>query len=304
MSDDEKLLQELDAAKAELEQKQEEIQVQEESAPVEESTDPYLEEAVKNGYNPKYDGIDKKTPEQYVRDGSFFKKINHQKKEINELKDAIRDLSRQYSKSEKVGYERAIQELHAKRDAAIEIGDKETVHELDHEINKVNTELQKPEPVIIQEEQQVQETHPAALDFKEKNATWFGKYDASKNTTSLSDEEKENLEMTETALVYDDYLGKAIAEGRVNYTPEQAVKMVEDRIKKYYPHRFENPKKSEPAAVGKPSLGSSSQSGTSNLVSRLTEHQKSMHQLYLSVDSKFGSLEDYAKGLEKIGELK
>ncbi len=108
--------------------------------------------------------------------------------------------------------------------------------------------------------------------------------------------------MTETALVYDDYLGKLKAEGRIDYTPDQALQMVQDRIKKYYPHRFENPKKSEPTAVGKPIMSSGSVSV--NAIGKLTDHQKAMHQMYIQIDPTFGSLEDYAKHLDSIGELK
>lgn len=300
--EEDKLMKELEEAKATFES---ESQVQEHKSenetPSEEvSQDPYLDEALKNGYNPNYNGADKKSPEQYVRDGSFFKKISHQKKEIGELKDAVKDLIQQQQKAERFGYEKALKELVSQKHAAIEVGDIERVNQIDTELDAVKEELRKPveTPQVMKEP----EVHPAAADFKERNMTWFGRYDQSK---TLSEEEKENLEMTETALVYDDYLGRMIAEGKAEYSPEQAVQMVQDRIKKYYPHRFENPKKDEPMAVGRPSgVGSGSSNVSASLVHKLTDRQKQQHELYSSIDPKFGSLEEYAKFLDKIGDLK
>ena len=297
--ENEKLVQELEAARIAEETP---AATTEDSSPVsteKEPADPFMEEAMKNGYNPNYQGIDKKSPEQYVKDGSFFKKINQQKSEINELKTAFREISRQLKKSERVGYEKAQRELNEQKVAAIEVGDTQRVFAIDTELDVIKDELRKPDAPELQEPQKAPEVPKAAMDFKEKNASWFGKTVG----VATTDEEKENQEMTETALVYDDYLGRMKAEGKLNATPEEALQMVQDRIKKYYPHRFENQKKAEPMAVGRPTIGNEVVVKAGS-VGSLTDRQRQLYQTYISIDPNFGTIEDYAKHLEKIGELR
>lgn len=259
----------------------------------------FEKEQIAQGWDPNGE----KSAKEYAHDGSFFKKIASQKKEINELKTAFREMTSHLKKSEQAAYQKALLDIRTQRNAAIEIGDVRQANALDDKAEAIKDSLRKTAEETHQFQEEVQEHHPEALKFKERHANWFGKYETGKDATSLSDIEKENLEMTETATVYDDYLGRMVKEGRVNYTPEQAIKMVEERIKKYYPHRFENPKKSEPPAVAKASQGTGTLS-EGKLAGRLTARQQDIYAMYKKIDPKFGSLEDYAKRLQQIGDLK
>lgn len=294
--EDERLMKELQDATEELNKLTEEVSNAEQKTS--ESVDPILEQAIKDGYNPNYDGPDKKTPEQFIRDGSFFKKINAQKKDIEDLKSTIQDLVRQHKKMEEMGYQKAIDELKAMRNQAIEEGDVVKVNALDDHIQQEREKMRNSEVHVEPNREAPPEVHPAAVNFKEKNSNWFFNYDVNKSESELTQEERENKEMTEMALIYDEHLGKN------KIDPERAMHLIEDRVQQYYKHRFENPKRDEPTAVASASRSTDGSLSTKSLVSRMTPRQKNQYEMFSSFDKSFGTIEDYAKHLEKIGELK
>jgi hypothetical protein len=263
-------------------------------------------QALEQGWNPKFSGPTAKTAEQFVRDGSFFKKIDAQKKEILELKEAFQNMTSHQKKLEKASYERAKAELQAERRAAIEIGDVDTVEHLDLRLDHTKEQLKAldQQPQVVAPVQNTPD--PAAFEFKEKNKSWFNVDLLNKNQADLKGEELQNYKMTKAAFTYDDYLGMKIKSGELNYTPAQALQAVEEFIKDTYADRFsnENPNKESAPAVGRSTTGSTASSPTSKLTAKLSDHQKNVYKMYLRADPKFGTLEEYAKQLQDIGDLK
>ena len=295
MNEDENLMKELDAAIA-----AEKETISKTETVTKDVVDPFLEQALKDGYNPNYDGPDKKTPEQFVKDGSFFKKIKSLKDETDELKRGMKDLLEFNRKIEKQTYEKALSDFKAMRVEAIEQGDVVKAEALDEHIYNEREKLKSFEEQVPQVQQQ--EVHPAAVAFKDNNP-WFRPDLMSRSEASLSQEEMEFREMTEEAIAHDELLGRRLPEGRINSTPEENMKAIEDRIRRLYSHKFENPKKSEPSPVGKSTVAADV-SSKNDLVSRMTEHQKGVYEMYKRMDPKFSSIEEYAKTLDKIGDLK
>lgn len=246
--------------------------------------DPFLEEALKAGFDPKFDGPNKKTAEQFVKDGSFFKKINDLKKENEETKKMVRELAEHNAKLEKASYDKAYRELESKRKAAISSGDGkevEFIEEKQREVAKQASEVKIPknEPTIT----------PELMDFQERNKDWFN------NTND------ENLEMAEAADFIDRRIAQQAAQRGITLTQKEHLQMVEDKIKKLYSHRFENVNQSKPAAV---STSTASSSGSSKgMADRLSSQQRNFAEKARKMGGKLTD-EAYAKQLNLVGDLR
>lgn len=89
--------------------------------------------------------------EVFVDRGELLSKIKSQSTEMRELKGMLNHLSEQNRKLYEAGYQRAIDELAAARDAAIEAGDARAVREFDAKIRaheKALDETTKPTPQV------------------------------------------------------------------------------------------------------------------------------------------------------------
>lgn len=251
-------------------------------------------EAMSQGWRPDYQGTNKKSAEEFVRDGSFFRKIADLKKDNEELREAFKTLTSHQKKLEKAAYEKALSDFQTQRNVAIENGEVSKVHELDEHIYNTRDVIKSITPEV-QTSQKVGPTQEA-LNFKETNKEWFDVDLLKRDPTSLQGRDLQKFKMTKAAFIYDEHLGRTRPGN-----PADNLKEVESFIKDTYSEFFKNPARQEAPVTMKSTAASTTQS---NLVSRMTEHQKSVYQMYVSVDKNFGSLEDYAKQLDSIGELK
>ncbi len=319
MSTDDKLIQELKEATEAMKQ---ELEVKEEiKADVTESTDTSSSETVEErvytdiekqamaeGWDPK----GPKSAEQYQHDGSFFKKIKEQKKEIFELKEAFKSMTAHQKKMEKAAYEKALNDFRAERNAAVEIGDVDRVEHLQDKMDSAKEHIKALDMEVKVATASVVDTdsvNKAARSFQETNKDWFDIDLLKKDVSTLQGKELQNYKMTKAAMTYDEYIGMKRNAGDPafkDHTPEQALKAVEDFIKDTYAERFtkENPNKDAPSAVGKSTASGSSSTGSDKLVSKMTPHQKQVYEMYRRIDPSFGSIEEYAKQLHDIGDLK
>lgn len=240
-----------------------------------EATDPVLEEAIKMGYNPNYEGPNKKTPEQFVRDGSFFRKIDTLKKQLDEQTQAMKLIVEHNKKKEEEAYNRGVQEAMMKRREAVELGDVEKFNEAEAQLRELQTKqqplLQTPAPAPVTE------VSPELKQFVEDNKAWFNQ-----NTP-------ENQKMViEADGIYE-------IEKRFNphLTDRELLEIVTTKIKALHPERFENPNKAKPAAV----IGSSSlSSGKVPASVQLSERQRKIFEMAKAIDPSL-KIEEYAKAL-------
>lgn len=316
MSTDDKLLQELkEATDAQLnqEEKKEEVnttapETPSESDEVESKEEKEYNELEQEQIKEGWDPTGSKTAEQFKHDGSFFRKIKELKKENQEIRDAFRNMTSHQKKLEKAAYVRALEDIKAERDAAVEVGDVDLVNALEQrrDNTKAHLEVIEKEEKIVTEVQR-NEPIPAALEFKDRNADWFRTELLTQDVKTLKGKDLQDYKMTQKALTYDDYLGLKIEKGLLNYTPEESIKLVEEFIKEEYPDRFspkENPNREAAPATGKSTTSSSGNSDL-KLVGRMSEQQKSAFNMYQKAcPGLYKSIEEYAKQLQEIGDLK
>jgi len=171
-------------------------------------------------------GKDFKTAEQYMENSSFFKKIDSQKKEIQDLRSTVEGITahndkvlKQQLDAQREGFEQRIDTLEEQKIQALDEGDHREVSKIDKEIRK--TEKQSADVV---------EAAP----------------DNSVFTNWVSENEwytKDNLLMLEA-----DDIGEKLAKAK-GLTGKALFDEVGKVVKEKYPHKFENQKRQNPASV-------------------------------------------------------
>lgn len=109
-----------------------------------------IAEAEKQGWQDDFEGDNKKSAKEFLHDGTFFKKIDDQNKEIKELKNSMSQLSGHYDKvvanelrKAEVDYNTRIEQLKTEKVEALDEGDNRRVVEIDDQILRT----EKPKPV-------------------------------------------------------------------------------------------------------------------------------------------------------------
>lgn len=247
-----------------------------------------LEEAMKMGFDPKFQGPNKKSPKEFIRDGSFFRKIEAQNKKIDDLLHVIKGLddhtqklSKANAEKERQGYEKALKELTVKRSEAVQEGDIHKFHAAEAELADLNRNKPLPAPTTGQETLQPSED---MKDWAKENESWFNN-------------KPENKRMVREA----DGLFTLEKEDNPNLSDIEILKIVKEKIQVLHPERFENLNKSKPVAVTKSSIARSTVS--SGLESKLTDRQLNFYKSAKAAGSKM-TIQDYAKQLEITGDLK
>lgn len=253
----------------------------------EETTDPYLDEALKSGYDPNYRGPNKKTPEQFVKDGSFFKKIDSLKKENEEIKRILTQQSEHALKVEQAAYEKAIRDLELKKIEAVAQADIEAYQEADIRQRQEHQRFQESQ--VPAKPTQTQEHSKEVMDFVERNKSWFNNDTPENKLMATAADGLCNLVALE-----------AEAKGEKIDINEQ-LHRVEERIKRLYPEKFVNEAKMKPKSVASSTVSSGESPKT--LANRLSSRQKQFIKQAREYGSKLTE-EQYAKQLELTGELR
>ena len=238
----------------------EKVEDKKESAPVDEE----LKIAMENGYNP--DDPKGYTPREYNLRGPLLneisergKELKRQAKQISQLEDMIKKLGDQMTKAEARSIEKEAKEIHARRLEAIQYGDVAKFEALDKEYKELQASVPPAHNDIAEPRQQLS---PDAQAFIERNSDWF-------NTDTT-----ENFQMKKDAIEFEaDYLNARAMEGKPPLTHAVLGRRIEEYIKSKYPHRFENPEKSKPAAVVASKNSSIDKEPQANLED-LTPHQQ------------------------------
>lgn len=190
-----------------------------------------LNEAMKQGYNPEYEGDNKKSPREFLEvafsHNKVLKERNENLSQTNEdLSNQVLQLNEQMKRliafqeqQKQKAVENAVKKLQAERREAINDGDIELVERIDNEIEQEKN-VAKPESNPI-------------LD------AWIGK-----NSWYIRDDEL-GLEA--------DIIARQLQDtGRFSATPQDYQKLldtIERKIKTQFPERFKNPKKDNPPDV-------------------------------------------------------
>ena len=236
------------------------------------SSDPIFDKATAAGWKPLdlYDG----DPDRWVDAKEFIGRAplyeqNHKlKKEVSELKGTIHEVKGYISKVSEAAYNKAVADLTAQRDEAIEYGNKEQVRELDKALKEAET-LKTP----------VDNIHPAIKSWEAENGEWF-----------YSDPKISRF-------------GKTIAQNYLDDNPgdiEGALQSMEEAVKKAYPDKAgkSNDKRKDPPAVESGNNGKGKKSFTK---SDLDDEQRRVMNKF--VRQGVMTEEDYIKELADSGIL-
>ncbi len=200
------------------------------AAPVVKEYSAIEQRAMEQGWRPKeeFNGepeafID--APE-FIRRGELFAKIEHQSKELKQVRQALDALKDHNSKIKEAEYKRAMRDLEAARKQALVDGEHDRFFALEEKIEEIKQDKQEFDAQL--ESVKVEES-PVNAEFQawtEKN-TWYSKDEA----------------MT----AYADRIGIKLAkEGK---PPAEVLSLVEAEVKKRFPDSFANKKQSRPMAV-------------------------------------------------------
>lgn len=258
-----------------------ESEVTESPREVEKITDSVLDDAIKQGYDPNYKGPNKKSPEQFLKDGSFFRKIDAQNKKIDELVEFNRQTLAHAKKVEQAAIATRLADLTSKEKQAVQEGDVEAYEFIRAKALAVEKEL--AEVVKANTVDKEVTDLPAVKAFKEKHSSWV-------NGTSKEDK-----------------LMQACVNGKIaelltidpNYDPAEGLAEVEATLKERFPKRFENDNQKTASIVGTSTVASGSKTSDRD---KLTAQQKSYIARAKQYDKTFKT-DDYIKQLKLTGDL-
>jgi len=177
-----------------------------------------------SGWRPKeeYEG----DPDAWVDAGEFvrrkplFDQIHQLKKEVQNSKKQVEQVSSYAAKAAEKARAELLAELEAKKEEAFQAGDYKAFAEADKAHRQAESD-----PVVAQPEQPV---IPKPLqDFAERNVNWFDKDKAM--TAYAVSQSREYIES-----------GKSM---------DEALKLVESDVRREFAHKFVNPNKEKAAAV-------------------------------------------------------
>jgi len=197
-------------------------------------------EAYKEGWRPEaeFDGDKSKwiPADEFMRRKPLFSKIDelksenyHTRKELQEVKTALRTFTEHHRKVEQTAYDRAIKELQAERRAAASEHDVDRMVELEEKLDQVKEDKAAFEQTIKEVAQPQVAPTPEYLEWVKGNA-WY-----------MTDSD-----MHDTA----DGIGYAYIRKNPNANPAQVYAHVTDKIQKAYPEKFSTLRKPSPVESG------------------------------------------------------
>ena len=248
-------------------------------APAASDVDPFLEQAIKEGFDPNYKGPNKKTPEQFVKDGSFFRKIDSLNKKIDELADFNRQTLEHNKKLEKASYEKALRDLQMQKLDAIRNGDVDNVLTIEKQAEAMQAHINQqatPAPAAPDLSKEV-------VDFRTKHQDWI---------TGTSAEDKRMQVMTQKIIEFLNETSPGISEA-------EGIKEIEKRLKVEFPSRFSNPNQSNASLTAESTTSKNKEQDYTGL---LSDRQKEFYKNAKKYGSKL-TLKEYVNQLRLTGDL-
>lgn len=189
---------------------------------------PIQQKALDQGWKPKeqFEGDPDEFIDaaEFVRRGELFSKIEHQSKELKTMRQALEALKQHHSKVAEFEFNRALKTLQAQRKEAVRNQDTEKQLELEEQIDeaKENAERIRREANVPA----VPEVNPEFVAWTDKNK-W---YTTDKAMRAVADQVGLDLH-------------------RQGLSPSDVLKRVEQEVREAFPHKFANPKRSQPSPV-------------------------------------------------------
>lgn len=217
--------------------------------------------ALQMGWRPKEefsgDEADFVEAKEFVARAPLFEKIDHQNREIKNVKKALDALTEHYSKVKETEYQRALEDLKTARKEALREGDADKFEKYDDAIDKVEAEAAR-----FKEEQAKLEV-PNEPTIDPRFTAWTARNPWYSNQPHMR--------------VFADDVGIKLA--RQGMSPDEVLKEVEKAVKAEFPSKFRNQNKDKPGAVETPSTRRESTSSASDTVELTDQERKIMNTL-------------------------
>lgn len=190
------------------------------------SEEEVLSEAMKQGFNPEYDGENKKTPKEYLEVSFSHNKMLKERndklsEQVNSLNSKMERLVQFQAEQKQKAVDTAVSKLQEERRDAIIDGDHEKVDQIDQKIQ------------VEQQTNVADDGNKAILDAWLSRNPWY--------------------EGDETLGIEADIIAKQLNEtGRFQQNIkdyERLLSLVEQKVKSAFPDKFKNPKKDNPPEV-------------------------------------------------------
>ena len=163
---------------------------------------------------------------EFVRRGELFSKIEHQSKELKQVRQALEALKDHHSKVKETEYKRALASLDSARKQALADGEHDRFFALEEKIEEVKAEKAEFDAELKSVPTQDAPQPPQEFVNWVNQNKWY--------------------ETDKAMRAYADRLGAELA---TSYPPNTVLQMVEKEVKKEFSHKFTNPKSSRPMAV-------------------------------------------------------
>jgi hypothetical protein len=183
---------------------------------------------------------------EFVQRQPLFEKIEHQSRELKNVKKALDALQGHYSKVQEVEYQRALAILEAKKAEAIDNAEGQKAIQIEKQIKQAEQEFRQ----IRQVEQAPANDPQEFVSWKSKNS-WY--------------------EKDEDMRLYADAYGMKLAKDGMS--PPEVLEAVSKRVKSQFPQKFVNPNKANAPDVG---VSGASGRASSNDKFELTEIERNV----------------------------
>jgi hypothetical protein len=281
---------------AELSQ-QEVEQTKEEGAPAPSRRELLETSAKEKGWKPlkeyEEDGGDPlnwKDAGAFIKDGELIENVRNGRRKVDELEKKFSEMYSIMERSKQAEIEKTKKYYEAELARAEAEFNVKAIKENTAALARIEVEESSNKKQATQPSVTVDEK--AARDFFERNKSWYN---------------DDNPLMVTAVQMFNDQL---VREQQVTGKPmssQQVAEKIEEKIKKEFPHKFENQERSKPAKVlpptGSPVHEKKSDLDLKSLVGKLTAHQKEVAMSACRLIDGY-SIEQYAKDLYNLGELK
>lgn len=206
-----------------------------EQVPQERQLSAIEQKAIEQGWRPKeeFDGDEAEfidAPE-FVRRGELFTKIEHQSKELKQVRQALEALKTHHSRVKETEYTRALKELEAARKQALVEGEHDRFFALEEKIDEI-----KEEKAAFDDEVKKVDVAPSSNPNQASFENWLAGNSWYNKDRAMR--------------VFADSLGQELRNSGVSF--EKALTQISAEVRKEFSHKFQNQKASRPSAVEAP----------------------------------------------------
>lgn len=238
------------------------------------------EQAIAQGWDPEFDGPNKRSAREFLDRGELLTKIKVQSAELRKVQDMVGHLSEHNKQVYMAGYKKAIQELRQARAVAIEAGNGKDLAVIEDRLDATKDELRKIEGMQVGPPQQQGPTQ-AFQDFVARS-NWY-KDSASKRFWAHG-------------------MASEFAKVNPDATEEDVYKFIDKEVRKEFPALFRRLGPPSPDGEGRQPEGKAKNTGSGafdKLMASLPEDQARVakEMVKRNVLTKEKYVEDY----EKIG---